>query len=740
MIRLLPLALLGVLFMAGCAVTEYTPDPDPNATTRVVDALYYYPAGDQPFAVAVADLNSDGYPDVITANEEGDTVSVLLGTSSASFELQKTYATSPGPVALVVADFNGDTLPDLATANTTSNSVSILLATADGFAAPARYDLPEAAAPAHLVAADLDGNTTIDLAIANQDINTCSLFLGNGDGTFDTTPTPLDTGSGPRYVLAETLNGDTLLDLITVNRDSGDLSLFLSNALGGYDAPLSLTVGTNPRAAALADLNGDAFPDLVVSNPGSNDLSLLPGAAGGTFGAQSRVSLDGAPTRFATGDFNGDGDTDVAALLFDASAGVSLEELAVLLGDGAGGMGAPRLFGARGQTIDVVAADIRDSAALDLIIANASTDDIGVLAGRGDGTFKTDERFLVGSQPRAVVTADFNKDGDPDLAVLNQGTADLSILLGKGDTTFEPETTLAFTGTPRAMDIADFNNDANTDLVVTDLFGGEVSVYLGRGDGTFQPQRRALVEGGGSDARSVSAFDMDGDGNVDIVVGNSGRDSLSILLGDGTGDFGAAAEFDARNFPLAVKATDLNGDGDGDVVFINGQDPNDTGASQSPRVRPLLGIGEGALEASATYGPYSVEPNPVDLALRDLDGDGDLDGVTAHPDRDSVDIVAGVGGGRFLAGTVVRAGDSPNSVGLGLLDNDRFADIVATCDEGTVCVLLGRGSLLFSGFILYPAGTNSINGIIVDLDGDRHAEIVFANLDAGTISVLRGSP
>lgn len=737
--RYLFAAALGTAVLQGCPAFEFTPDPDPNARVRVVDALYYYPTGNQPFAVAVADMNGDGLLDLVTANGDGNSVSVLLGKTGGGFEAQQEFPAGEAPLSVAVADFDGDGRPDIATANSASNTVHILLAEEEGYSPPARYELPAGASPAHMAALDVNGNGYTDLAIAAQGLNALVFFLGNGDGTFDTRAEPIAVGAGPRFVIP-LYHAGFLTALLTVNRDSNDLALLQAMEEGGYAPPIFLPVGINPRAAALINLNDDDYPDLVVSNPGSEDLSVLMGQGDGLFAPEHRIPVRGAPTRLATGDFNGNGTGDVAVVLFDPRTGSPRSEIAVLLGDGEGDLGAARYFGGRRGTIDVVAAPITASTGIDLITASNTSSDVAVLPGRGDGTFATDERFHVGERPRVIVAADFNEDGAQDLAVLNQGTADISILINRGDGTFEPEATLAFTGTPRAMDAADFNNNSHADLVVTDLIGGAVSVYLGRGDGTFHAQRRFLAGGGGSDARSVATYDMDGDGNTDIVVGNAGRDSISILLGDGTGSFGPAREFDARNFPLAVKATDLNGDGQGDVVFLNGLDPNDPASGQNPRVRPLLGIGGGALEEAATHGPYRVDANPVDLALFDLDGDGDLDGVTAHPNRNFLNLVASSGGGRFLAGEILRTGNAPNSVALGMLNSDRFPDIVATCEQHTVSVLLGRNGLNFDIFILYPVGTSPIGGIIAELNGDRSAEIVVANREGATISVLRGRP
>src|SRR5208282_486092 len=90
-----------------------------------------FAVGGEPYSVTTADVNGDGKPDLIVANSESNTVSVLLnttapGATTPSFAAQQTFATGDSPYSVTVADINGDGKPDLIVANFESNTVSVL--------------------------------------------------------------------------------------------------------------------------------------------------------------------------------------------------------------------------------------------------------------------------------------------------------------------------------------------------------------------------------------------------------------------------------------------------------------------------------------------------------------------------------------------------------------------------------------------------------------------------------------
>jgi hypothetical protein len=134
-------------------------------------ATVSFAAGDRPFSVAVADLDGDGVPDVVTANLErapftGDDVSVLLGNGDGSFQAAVSFAAGDEPVFVAVADLDGDGVPDLVTANRDSDDVSVLLGNGDGsFQAAVSFAVGDN--PNSVAVADLDGDTAPDLVTAN---------------------------------------------------------------------------------------------------------------------------------------------------------------------------------------------------------------------------------------------------------------------------------------------------------------------------------------------------------------------------------------------------------------------------------------------------------------------------------------------------------------------------------------------------------------------------------------------
>src|SRR5208282_2644440 len=142
--------------------------------------------GSQPRSVTAADVNGDGMPDLIIANENDNTVSVLLDTTApgatiSSFATQQTFGTGSQPRSVTTADVNGDGIADLIVANENDNTVSVLLnTTAPGAATPSfatQQTFATGSAPISVTAADVNGDGKPDLIVANYGSNTVSVLL-----------------------------------------------------------------------------------------------------------------------------------------------------------------------------------------------------------------------------------------------------------------------------------------------------------------------------------------------------------------------------------------------------------------------------------------------------------------------------------------------------------------------------------------------------------------------------------
>ncbi|MCJ7510365.1 MAG: FG-GAP-like repeat-containing protein, partial [Dehalococcoidia bacterium] len=147
-------------------------------------------------------------------------------------------------------------------------------------------------------------------------------------------------------------------------------------------------------------------------------------------------------------------------------------------------------------------------------------------------------------------------------------------------------------GSPNSVAVGDVNGDGALDVVTGNSSSNNVSVLLGNGDGTFAPQTTYAI---GSSPYSVALGDLNGDGDLDVVTANYGSSNASVLLGNGDGTFASRATYIAGRWPTSVALGDLNDDGAPDMAIANSilQGvailPNQTAALWHSPHRPTVG-------------------------------------------------------------------------------------------------------------------------------------------------------
>ena len=275
---------------------------------------------------------------------------------------------------------------------------------------------------------------------------------------------------------------------------------------------------------------------------------------------------------------------------------------------------------------------------------------------------------------------------------------------------------------PYSVAVGDFNGDGKQDLATANPGGNSVSVLLGSGSGTFADKVDSAFVAG---PVSVAVGDFDGDGTQDLATANAEGDSVSVLLGDGSGTFAAKVDYTTGTSPDSVAVGDFDGDGTQDLATAN---------EGGNTVSVLLGDGSGAFADKADYttgfGPYSV-------AVDDFDGDGTQDLATANVSGDSVSVLLGSGDGGFADKADYAAGTSPRWVAVGDFNGDGMPDLATANAWGdSVSVLLGGGSGTFAGKVDYATGAAPLSVAAGDFNGDGTQDLAAANSSGNSVSVL----
>ncbi|TAE30503.1 MAG: T9SS C-terminal target domain-containing protein [Candidatus Kapaibacterium sp.] len=625
-------------------------------------------AGAGAISVDMGDIDNDTDLDMIVTLATGSLVlRTNNGIASGNFStIAAMFPISVSPQHAVFTDVNGDTNLDIVATSAPvagqAGALTVMLGNGAGaFGNAANAPFGTLADPRGFALADVDGDGDLDVAVAHQGVTSTVQILLNAtqprlvcNGATDCGAPSYTRAISPQRNLNAAPNQTAMTWQFTeqitaatytaIGSAQGPIRIFgmmtgQRNIASGGAWTYAMAATTATFNPARRFLNGEEVMVTMTSAQASlARVNVRPfvysyrtraGVGPAIFGNQefSPYASGTNPQDVALGDVNGDGRVDMLA-----ATGIGIVRR---LNDGTGNFNAnSTTIPTIGSPVAIALGDADNDGDLDIAVAGGGN--VSVLLNNGMGAFTTMMGFplAVGGNMVDIAWGDMNADGDLDLVLADRAASQIRLVNNNIDANaFSIGAATGIAGTPSALALSDFDNDGDLDVAAANNGGTSgLAIALNDGNGNLSLMLGTPIATP-STPEGIAAGDIDNDGDNDIALVTTTPDN-ALIYSNLMGGFTLSGTYAVGTSPSDVGLGDVDGDGDLDLVSIN------NGANTATIWK---NDGTGVLNQTASGSPYGLGMQPLGVALADLDGDGDLDFVSANSASNTTSVMMNQG-------------------------------------------------------------------------------------------------
>ena len=752
-----------------------------GATSATFDPDSSFFPGEQ-ITVVVTDGVENASNTPLTAPYRTTFTSSASGDGEFSVGEQYTVDGSNYTDRTITADINEDGYVDIITLVPSLNRLSVFTNDGDGtYSGPTNYTTANSF---QVEAKDVDMDGSIDLVTSNNNAYMMSVFINNGSGS-GTFASKVDYANGSSWNGKALATGDidndgdedVLVDII-VGGTVDSVQVFLNDGDGTYTVASGISTTDQFEEIKLYDIDGDEDLDLVGLSPGLGQLVTYDNDGTGSFTINTVHTATNYSYQFTLANFVSSS-ADIEAMIADYDA-----DEARYLGDGT-----IYPFNAIPSTIvigdgptAITSGDLDGDGHMDVVVSNALDQNLSILTNDGSASFTESNYSTTGTYANFISLADVDNDGDLDIVMGNQdgtlsiaynfsGPAVSSISPADGSTEITPNSdiTIKFneamkSSTLNSTNVTVVGSTAGTITASYSYNSGDSTLTINpasdfiRGDeitvtvttNVTSDADQAIVSSASStfsvenvDVQSITpshnAVGIAANSDIDITF-NDTMDNTTLTTGNIL-VFGSLSGNVAGSISIASSTATFNPTSDfitGEVVTVivtTGVENSSNVAIASPKVFQFTVDGSvGYITQADTV--RSVGTAPTDVSILDVDVDGNLDLVVTNSTDNTVSIFLNDGSGGYSTASTLATGTYPAAIASGDFDNLNGMDfVVVNYSDNDVRVFTNNGSGTFTSAD-YAVGTGAIDAAVADLNGDGYLDIAVQNRNVTYASIL----